>query len=106
MGHNVVSPFVIDILTALQLDALLRDRNNVRSRGNCNAPLVGPVSPPAFYLVSLALYVARYTFPSEAVDGIVDLTADERPFYFNPYSGELSLEFPKAERKCKGGILA
>src|SRR5882762_10390389 len=30
----------------------------------------------------------------------------ERSFYFNPYSGELSLEFPKTERNCKGGILA
>jgi DNA repair protein RAD5 len=34
------------------------------------------------------------------------LTQDEIPFYFNSYSGELSLEFPKAERNCKGGILA
>jgi DNA repair protein RAD5 len=37
---------------------------------------------------------------------MIDLTADEHPFYFNPYSGELSLKFPKAERNCKGGILA
>ena len=37
---------------------------------------------------------------------VLDLTADEEFFYFNEYSGELSLEFPKAERKCKGGILA
>lgn len=36
----------------------------------------------------------------------MDLTADEQPFYFNEYSGELSLDFPRAERKCKGGILA
>ncbi|GAA6004576.1 hypothetical protein JCM11491_002156 [Sporobolomyces phaffii] len=28
------------------------------------------------------------------------------PFYYNPYSGELSLEFPKASTKCRGGILA
>ncbi|KAA1467782.1 hypothetical protein DENSPDRAFT_770871 [Dentipellis sp. KUC8613] len=48
----------------------------------------------------------EYRFPAEPVDGIYDLTADEQPFYFNPYSGELSLEFPKTERKCKGGILA
>ncbi|BGP39099.1 DNA helicase rad5 [Rhodotorula kratochvilovae] len=27
-------------------------------------------------------------------------------FYYNPYSGELSLEFPKASTKCRGGILA
>ncbi|PIL31408.1 hypothetical protein GSI_06109 [Ganoderma sinense ZZ0214-1] len=48
----------------------------------------------------------EYAFPLDPNDEIMDLTADERPFYFNEYSGELSLEFPKAERKCKGGILA
>jgi len=50
----------------------------------------------------------RYFFPEKpAMDGeMIDLTADERPFYMNPYSGEMSLEFPKAERKCRGGILA
>jgi DNA repair protein RAD5 len=51
----------------------------------------------------------RYKFPFEPnKDGVIDLTSfqdEERPFYFNPYSGELSLEFPKAER-CLGGILA
>ncbi|KAG2138689.1 SNF2 family N-terminal domain-containing protein [Suillus bovinus] len=49
---------------------------------------------------------SEYAFPAEPQDGIIDLTADEKPFYFNPYSGELSLDFPKAERKLKGGILA
>ncbi|KAI0068064.1 hypothetical protein BV25DRAFT_1793364 [Artomyces pyxidatus] len=49
---------------------------------------------------------SEYRFPSEPVEGIIDLTDDERPFYFNPYSGELSLDFPKTERKCRGGILA
>ena len=48
----------------------------------------------------------RFMFPSEPSPGIIDLTMNERPFYFNPYSGELSLEFPKAEIKCPGGILA
>ncbi|KAI0049269.1 hypothetical protein FA95DRAFT_1489629 [Auriscalpium vulgare] len=48
----------------------------------------------------------EYRFPSEPVDGIIDLTVEEQPFYFNPYSGEMSLDFPKAERKCRGGILA
>lgn len=52
------------------------------------------------------LIILRYIFPSEPVDGVVDLTDSETPFYLNPYSGELSLEFPKAEQKCKGGILA
>lgn len=50
----------------------------------------------------------RYAFPERPIlDGdTIDLTADEKPFYFNPYSGELSLDFPKAERNCNGGILA
>ncbi|EGN93185.1 hypothetical protein SERLA73DRAFT_172337 [Serpula lacrymans var. lacrymans S7.3] len=49
---------------------------------------------------------SEYAFPCEPHEGVIDLTADEQPFYFNPYSGELSLEFPKAERQFKGGILA
>ncbi|KAJ3518013.1 hypothetical protein NLJ89_g135 [Agrocybe chaxingu] len=51
---------------------------------------------------------SQYTFPQEPVmDGdTIDLTADDKLFYFNSYSGELSLDFPKAERNCKGGILA
>ncbi|KAI0029488.1 SNF2 family N-terminal domain-containing protein [Vararia minispora EC-137] len=48
----------------------------------------------------------QYQFPNESVEGIIDLTVEPRPFYFNPYSGELSLQFPRAERKCRGGILA
>ncbi|KAF9650357.1 hypothetical protein BDM02DRAFT_3223262 [Thelephora ganbajun] len=48
----------------------------------------------------------EFIFPSEPSEGIIDLTMSERSFYFNPYSGELSLEFPKAEIKCPGGILA
>lgn len=56
--------------------------------------------------VSMHPLWSEYAFPAEPRDGIIDLTEDERPFYFNPYSGELSLDFPKAERKLKGGILA
>lgn len=49
----------------------------------------------------------RYAFPQPILSGeFVDLTADDKLFYFNPYSGELSLEFPKAKRDCRGGILA
>ncbi|KZT08557.1 uncharacterized protein LAESUDRAFT_648872 [Laetiporus sulphureus 93-53] len=47
----------------------------------------------------------EYIFPPDPAQDIIDLT-DERAFYFNEYSGELSLQFPKAERKCRGGILA
>ncbi|BGP15266.1 DNA helicase rad5 [Rhodosporidiobolus nylandii] len=31
---------------------------------------------------------------------------EEDGFYYNPYSGELSLIFPRASTKCRGGILA
>jgi DNA repair protein RAD5 len=31
---------------------------------------------------------------------------DQTMFYVNPYSGELSLEFPRQEQNCLGGILA
>ncbi|KAK1218085.1 DNA helicase rad5 [Marasmius sp. AFHP31] len=51
---------------------------------------------------------SQYAFPVQpSTEGIIDLTDDnEQYFYFNPYSGELSSTFPKAERNCKGGILA
>jgi DNA repair protein RAD5 len=50
---------------------------------------------------------SRHVFPIKpGSDGLIDLTEDEKVFYFNPYSGEMSLDFPKAERNCKGGILA
>ncbi|KAG8716730.1 DNA helicase rad5 [Ceratobasidium sp. 394] len=48
----------------------------------------------------------EYTFPFEDDDGVIDLCAEERSFYFNPYSGELSLDFVKSENHRKGGILA
>ncbi|KAH6917080.1 DNA repair protein RAD5 [Coprinopsis sp. MPI-PUGE-AT-0042] len=51
---------------------------------------------------------SQYYFPHDPSgdEDIIDLTAEDKPFYFNPYSGELSLEFPKAETSCRGGILA
>ncbi|KDQ12067.1 hypothetical protein BOTBODRAFT_57119 [Botryobasidium botryosum FD-172 SS1] len=47
-----------------------------------------------------------YTFPAEPKDGVFDLCDDDKYFYFNPYSGELSITFPTAEKNCLGGILA
>ncbi|KAL1413610.1 DNA helicase rad5 [Vanrija albida] len=35
-----------------------------------------------------------------------DFIDPSRKFYWNPYSGELSLEFPKSENSARGGILA
>ncbi|KAG6846037.1 hypothetical protein H0H87_006401 [Tephrocybe sp. NHM501043] len=50
---------------------------------------------------------SQYIFPSEPTNkGVIDLTTDDKMFYMNPYSGEMSLEFPKSERKFRGGILA
>ncbi|KAB5589602.1 hypothetical protein CTheo_6954 [Ceratobasidium theobromae] len=48
----------------------------------------------------------EYVFPFEEDGGVIDLCADERSFYFNPYSGELSLDFVKAETHARGGVLA
>ncbi|EUC55471.1 SNF2 family amino-terminal protein, partial [Rhizoctonia solani AG-3 Rhs1AP] len=48
----------------------------------------------------------EYIFPFEEDDGVIDLCADERSFYFNPYSGELSLNFVRTENHKKGGVLA
>lgn len=43
----------------------------------------------------------EYRFPAEGSD------LDQPSFYFNPYSGDLSLEMPKASsERCRGGILA
>lgn len=49
----------------------------------------------------------EYAWPSKDVDGN-DLPAvqDQDCFYVNPYSGDLSLEFPAQEQHCLGGILA
>ncbi|PKX97555.1 DEAD/DEAH box helicase [Aspergillus novofumigatus IBT 16806] len=49
----------------------------------------------------------EYTWPTKDVDDR-DLPAVEGQahFYVNPYSGELSLDFPAQEQHCLGGILA
>lgn len=51
---------------------------------------------------------SRYIFPLEpnSNSGDIDLAVDGQAFYFNTYSGEFSLEVPRAEQKCQGGILA
>ncbi|KAL7334471.1 DNA helicase rad5 [Mucor circinelloides] len=41
----------------------------------------------------------EYTLPGDFVD-------EHRFFYFSPYSGELSLEFPESNKQERGGILA
>ncbi|KAK7558774.1 SNF2 family N-terminal domain-containing protein [Phyllosticta citricarpa] len=49
----------------------------------------------------------EYTWPTKDVDDqpLPDVTG-QPCFYVNPYSGELSLDFPVQEQNCLGGILA
>jgi DNA repair protein RAD5 len=49
----------------------------------------------------------EYQWPTQDADNQpVPAIDDQIMFYVNPYSGELSLEFPKQEQNCLGGILA
>ena len=49
----------------------------------------------------------EYLWPTKDVDDKdVPTVANQTSFYVNPYSGELSLEFPFQEQHCLGGILA
>lgn len=51
----------------------------------------------------------RYEWPTKDQDEQIIIPGPELEmdsFYVNPYSGELSLEFPKQEQNCLGGILA
>ncbi|KAL6721769.1 DNA helicase rad5 [Lecanora helva] len=49
----------------------------------------------------------EYTWPVKDVDDqVVPSVVNQNSFYVNPYSGELSLDFPAQEQHCLGGILA
>lgn len=49
----------------------------------------------------------EYHWPTKDMDDQdVPGVLDQNSFYVNPYSGELSLEFPVQEQHCLGGILA
>ncbi len=49
----------------------------------------------------------EYRWPVKDVDDQdVPNVANQSSFYVNPYSGELSLDFPAQEQHCLGGILA
>ncbi|CRG90641.1 hypothetical protein PISL3812_07685 [Talaromyces islandicus] len=49
----------------------------------------------------------QYKWPIKDVDDkVVPCVAQQDYFYVNPYSGELSLEFPVQKQHCLGGILA
>ncbi|KAG0258506.1 DNA helicase rad5 [Mortierella polycephala] len=45
-----------------------------------------------------------YEFKSE--DGYEPKSNDPKVYYLNPYSGEMSLDFPTSDQLCRGGILA
>lgn len=92
-----------------KLDAFTRNWNIRRTRCYINASPLDRVSTYQTLSSTLRTDMSfRYAFPLEPIlDGdTIDLTVDEKLFYFNPYSGEFSLDFPKAERNCFGGILA
>ena len=49
----------------------------------------------------------EYAWPTKDMDDQqVSEVTNQASFYVNPYSGELSLEFPAQEQHCLGGILA
>lgn len=49
----------------------------------------------------------EYTWPLKDVDDKdLSLVGGQANFYVNPYSGEMSLDFPRQEQHCLGGILA
>jgi DNA repair protein RAD5 len=49
----------------------------------------------------------EYTWPTKDVDDKdVPKVEDVDHFYVNPYSGDLSVDFPAQEQRCQGGILA
>ncbi|KAL1597722.1 DNA helicase rad5 [Paraconiothyrium brasiliense] len=49
----------------------------------------------------------EYAWPTQDADNqAVPVIEDQHMFYVNPYSGQLSLEFPRQEQNCLGGILA
>ncbi|KAK9413576.1 putative SNF2 family N-terminal domain-containing protein [Seiridium unicorne] len=49
----------------------------------------------------------EYTWPIKDVDDKdIPQVEDHPTFYVNPYSGEMSLDFPVQEQHCLGGILA
>ncbi|KAB5518094.1 SNF2 family N-terminal domain-containing protein [Coniochaeta sp. 2T2.1] len=49
----------------------------------------------------------EYTWPTRDYDDKeLPQVANQAVFYVNPYSGDLSLDFPRQEQHCLGGILA
>jgi hypothetical protein len=92
------------------VDECSRDRR-CKYPGSKLASAVGGVSAPEDCCIKLKS--PRYAFRREQKEGQPIEIEDEddfvdpsRKFYWNPYSGELSLTFPTSNTKSKGGILA
>ena len=48
----------------------------------------------------------EFIWPRKDEDGNELPSDGQENFYVNPYSGDLSLKFPRQEQHCLGGILA
>lgn len=48
----------------------------------------------------------EFVWPTKVEDGSDISSEGQEMFYMNPYSGDLSLNFPRQEQHCLGGILA
>lgn len=69
-------------------------------------------------IASLHPLYEEYRFPRDPADidgdedditdsaGLDEVQRKERFFYFSPYSGGLSVDYPQASKRCRGGILA
>lgn len=101
--------------------------NLVYSKAKKNDAFLPEMDPPPSFKLELRQYQKQALKWMSGMEGIEGDAAEEGEgrqlsmhplweeyrfpasvdtFYYNPYSGELSLEFPKASKKCRGGILA
>ena len=48
----------------------------------------------------------EFMWPTKDEGGSDISSEGQEKFYVNPYSGDLSLKFPRQEQNCLGGILA
>ena len=106
--------------------------NMVYQKAKKNDSLLPEMDPPGSFKLSLRPYqkqALRWMSGMEGMEGMENAEGElggereismhplweeyrfpgsneEETFYYNPYSGELSLIFPKASKKCLGGILA
>lgn len=100
--------------------------NLVYSKAKKNDAFLPEMDPPSSFKLELRQYQKQALRWMSGMEGIENegeggegrevsmhplweeyrFPASDDTFYYNPYSGELSLEFPRASKKCRGGILA